>query len=417
MILRSGADACDESMRRLIKKAARAVFADGALEPSVEKISVSLPATNSSLREYYRLERFADREEYHARLQIYSNAEAIQVDWDPAAGERGQLSRVTLLDPKAVVNILGEELPWEIASRAIARIESVAREGLPNVDHIIEAWSRGKAPAGVAAERANQLVDSMRIIDAAQKLSEGGRDVLLRRLSARLFSDSKRIETLSRQLAYLIGEPAETEEDNVFSRLGLVKHPQPMLLSGPHGCCIQTDETAIPLPFPYLGVRPDTVKGMIISKNPIRRVLTIENLASFNEAADKAEKATNLLIVYLAGNPTPSFLAAYNRLLKSLDPVEVLHWGDIDVGGFRIAARLADSIKPLGLRLRLWQMNPFEVALEQTNTVPCKKIDEVSTICEKYGWNEEFKGLKNHPVFQEQEFVEWMPPESNVSDL
>lgn len=46
-MLRSGADACDESMRRLIKKAARAIFADGELEPSVEKISVSLPATNS----------------------------------------------------------------------------------------------------------------------------------------------------------------------------------------------------------------------------------------------------------------------------------------------------------------------------------------------------------------------------------
>ncbi|WP_417658135.1 hypothetical protein, partial [Pseudidiomarina aestuarii] len=106
MMLRSGADACDESMRRLIKKAARAVFADGKLEPSVEKISVSFPATNSSLKEYYCLERFADREEYHARLQIYSNAKAIRIDWDAGAGEKGQLSRVTLLDPKAVVSVL-----------------------------------------------------------------------------------------------------------------------------------------------------------------------------------------------------------------------------------------------------------------------------------------------------------------------
>lgn len=374
MMLRSGADACDESMRRLIKKAARAVFADGALEPSVEKISVSLPATNSSLREYYRLERFADREEYHARLQIYSNAKAIKVDWDVGAGERGQLSRVTLLDPKAVVSILGEELPWEVASQAITRIAAVAKEGLPNVDHVIDAWCLGKAPAGVPAERANQLVDSMRIIDAAQKLSEGGQDILLRKLSARLFGDSKRIEALSHQLAFLLGEKAETEEDDVFARLGLVKHPQPILLSGPPDCRIQIEGVAIPLACPYLGIRPDIIKGIVASNNPIRHVLTIENLASFNEAADCAEKARDLLIVYLAGNPTPSFLLAYNRILKCLEPAKVFHWGDIDVGGFKIAARLADSIRAIGYDLHLWRMNPLEVALGRNEFFQKRKL-------------------------------------------
>lgn len=410
MMLRSGADACDESMRRLIKKAARAVFADGALEPSVEKISVSLPATNSSLREYYRLERFADREEYHARLQIYSNAKAIQVDWDVGAGERGQLSRVTLLDPKAVVSILGEELPWEVASQAIASIESFAKDGLPNVDHIIDAWRRGKAPAGVTAERANQLIDSMRVIEAAQKLSESGQDVLVRRLSAKLFGDSKRIERLSRQLAFLLGESGEAEDDGVFSRLGLVKHPQPMLLSGPPSCSIQVRGSAIPLAYPYVGFRPDTIKGLIVLNGPVRRVLTIENLASFNEAADDIGKSSDLLIVYIAGNPTPSFLTAYNRILRSLEPSEVLHWGDIDLGGFRIAARLADSIQSMGHHLKLWRMNPAEVASAQREAVSEKKIEEVSVICEKYGWSEEAEGLQNNPVFQEQEFLDWIPP-------
>ncbi|WP_225972362.1 Wadjet anti-phage system protein JetD domain-containing protein [Hydrogenovibrio thermophilus] len=397
-------------MRRLIKKAARAIFADGALEPSVEKFSVSLPATKSSLQEYYRLERFADREEYHARLQIYSKVKAIAVDWDLGAGDRGQLARVTLLDPKAVVNILGEELPWEVASRAIAKIESVAREGLPNVDRIVDDWRRGKAPAGVAAERANQLVDSMNIIDAAQKLSEGGQDVLLRKLSARLFHDSKRIEALSRQLAFLLGEPTESEQEDVFARLGLVKHPQPMLLSGPTGCKIQIDGEAIPLAYPYLGVRPDNIRGLICSSDRIRRVLTIENLASFNEAADSSENAKDLLIVYLAGNPTPSFLAAYNRILGSLEPTKILHWGDIDLGGFRIAARLADSVKTMGYTLDLWRMNPLEVVTGQQKTAPQKKIEEVSTICKNYGWSKEAEGLQNSPVFQEQEFIDWVSP-------
>ena len=404
-----GADACDESMRRLIKKAARAIFADGALESSADRFSVSLPATKASLPEYYRLERFADREDYHARLQIYSNVKAIQVDWDFGAGERGQLSRVTLLDPIAVVNILGEELPWEVALRAIEKIESVAKAGLPNVDHIVDAWRHGKAPAGVPAERANQLVDCMMIIDAAQMLSEGGRDVLIRRLSARLFSDSKRIEALSRQLAFLLGEPEEAEEYDVFARLGLVKHPQPMLLSGPPECKIEVDGAVIPMACPYLGLRPDTIKRLIVSNCSIRWVLTIENLASFNEAAEFAMKTRNALIVYLAGNPTPSFLAAYNRLLVSIAPTKVLHWGDIDVGGFRIAARLADSIRLVGHSLHLWRMNPVQEAHGTKKTVEERKIIEASTICNNYGWREEADGLRKNPIFQEQEILDWIP--------
>lgn len=338
---------------------------------------------------------------------MYSKAKAIQVDWDLAAGERGQLSRVMLLNPKAVVRILGEELPWEVASRAITRLESIAKEGLPPIDRIIDAWRRGKAPAGVTVERGDQLVDAMRIIEAAQKLSKSGQDVLLRKLSARLFSDSKRIEALSRQLTFLL---EGDEEDDVFARLGLVKPPQPMLLSGPSSCSIQVDERAIPLARPYLGFRPDTIRGLFFSTNPIRRVLTIENLASFNEAADNAEKARDLLIVYLAGNPTPSFLAAYNRILDSLKPTEVLHWGDIDVGGFKIAARLADNIKPMGHSLKLWRMNPLEVASTQQKTITEKKIEEALTICKKYGWDKEAEGLQSNPVFQEQEFLDWTPP-------
>jgi hypothetical protein len=55
-------------------------------------------------------------------------------------------------------------------------------------------------------------------------------------------------------------------------------------------------------------------------------------------------------------------------------------------------------------------MNPLEVASEQQKTVPEKKIEKVSTIGNNYGWSEEAEGLQNNPVFQEQEFLDWVPP-------
>lgn len=405
-----GSLSCDKTVRRLIKKAANRFFADGDLPLMEKKNCVSLPATKSSMQEYYQLERFADREEFHARLQTYLNADAVEVEWDSGAGDRGQLKRIILINPQAAADILSEELPWVVAEKAIQDLKDVVKEGLPPIDHITEAWRKGKSSGGIPAERGHQFVDSLRVIDAAQRLVKEGKDVLLRRLSATLFGDTKRIEALSRQISFILGEQNELEEDDVFSRLGLVKHPQPMLLSGSSIYSVQLQEMLIPLAYPYLGFRPDTVYGLQNTDASIRRILTIENLASFNEAAEDRSRPSDLLLVYVAGNPTPSLLAAYNRILQSIKPSIVMHWGDIDLGGFRIAARLADSVRKVDHQLKLWQMNPLQVAPEKEVETDTKKIEAILKICQRYGWNEEFEGVSLHPAFQEQEFLAWVPP-------
>lgn len=408
-MISAGSTACDNTIQRLIKRAAYQVFAQGNLPPAEEQLSVSLPATKASLPEYYRLERFADREEYHARLQTFINAGAVRVEWDPRAGERGQLRRVTMTSSMAAASLLGIDLPWDLASAAIRDLKSVAKEGLPAIDHIVDGWRHGKAPGGVAADKANQFIDSMRVIDAAQRMGARDKDVLLRRLSAHLFGDTKRIEALARQIAFLLGEADGSEED-VFARLGLVKHPQPMLLSGWPSCGVRVGKGVVPLVRPYLGLRPDTIDGLQVGNETIRRVLTIENLASFNEAAQDAANPSDMLLIYVAGNPTPSLLAAYSRLLKSAKPSTVMHWGDIDFGGFRIAVRLADAAKTAGYQLDLWRMNPVESATDQRDKASKQKIDQIMAICKKYRWTRELEGFKQHPVFQEQEFISWEPP-------
>jgi len=404
-----GSSACNSTIHRLIKRTARQVFAEGNLSPAEEKLSVSLPATQASLPEYYRLERFADRKDYHARLHTFINAGAVSVEWDRRAGERGQLQRVTLTSPKTAANILGIDLPWDIASTAIQDLSAVAKEGLPAIDHIIDGWRRGKAPGGVTADKASQIIDSMRVIDAAQCMGANDKDMLVRRLSAHLFGYTKRIEALSRPIAFLLGEADGSEED-IFARLGLVKYPQPMLLSGPGSCQVELGEDIVPLVRPYLGLRPDTVKGLQVGSENIGCLLTIENLASFNEAAENASNPNDILLVYVAGNPTPSLLSAYSRLLTSVKPATIMHWGDIDVGGFRIAARLADTAKSVGYQLKLWRMNPADTATDQNNEANKKKIEQIAVICEKYGWIRELEGFEQHPVFQEQEFISWEPP-------
>lgn len=406
----NGVEACNKTIYRLIQRVARRVFSDGNLSPTDDQHSVSFPATSSSLSEYFQLERFADREEYHARLQSFVRIGAVRADWDRRSSEQGQLARLTLKDPAKAAELLGTDLPWVVARKAIQRLEKVAEGSQLTIDPIVDGWKHGRAPGGVTANKASQLVDSIHVIEAARRLGASDQDLLLRRVSTQLFGDSKRIESLARPIAYLLGD-ADNVDDNVFSHLGLVKHPQPMLLSGATTCHVYVGEDTIPLLKPYIGLRPDRVSGLSVDGRQVDHLLTIENLASFNEAAEHSDNPQDLLIVYVAGNPTPSWLAAYSRLLMSAKPTTVMHWGDIDVGGFRIAGRIAESAIAVGYTLDLWQMNAAEFVGSEHNNVPGKEqVTQIVKLCEKYGWHQELAGLKDNPVFLEQEFNEWIPP-------
>lgn len=411
LMLSSGSTACDTTIRNMVKRVARRIFSEGDLELNKVTTSFSLPITQKSAPEYYQLERFLDREEYHARLQTYINAGSVKAEWDRSAGARGQLARVTMIDPNSASDLLGIDLPWKVAVKAIADLEAVMEEGLPVIDQITEAWRYGKAPGGITADKSKQFIDSMRVIKAAKQLGGNSRDILLRRVSAQLFGNTKRIEALARQVAFLLGNSADSDDESVFARLGLVKHPQPLLISGPPSCCIAVTEGNVPLVKPYIGLRPDTIEGVVEEKMQIRQVLTIENLASFNEAAQHLTNPSDLLIIYVAGSPTPSLLSAYKRLLGSIQPSIVRHWGDVDVGGFRIASRLAESAKLMGYQLQLWRMLSTDVPGNQSCKANDLQLNEIATICNQYGWINELERLKKAPFFQEQEFTEWTPPE------
>lgn len=411
----AGQKACDRTIKRLIEKAARRVFADGSLEPRAELVTVSLPATQASLPEYFGLERYADREEYHARIQACVNSGSIKVDWDRRAGERGQLERLTLRDPEELGRITGTQLPWQIAATACRKLKQVAGSSLPNVDHILNGWARGNAPGGVPPAKWPQFVDAMRAIDAAMKADAVKVDVPVRRLSAQLFGDSKRLESLARPLEFLLGDAESNDDhDHVFARLGLVKYPQPMLLSGLAAWTVHTTGGKVDLVPPYLGVRPDVIQSIASSGPAIRRILTIENLASFNEAAAATGNPDDLLLVYVAGNPTPSWLSAYRRMLRSAQPEQIAHWGDIDVGGFRIAGHLSAAAKLEGISLRLWKMRPNDYPTEQGATPTDCELEQAQRLCAVHGWTSELEALGNLRRFYEQELLPWVPPDPTL---
>ena len=71
---------------------------------------------------------------------------------------------------------------------------------------------------------------------------------------------------------------------------------------------------------------------------PLRTVVTIENLESFNRHVREARR-TDDAVLYTGGSPSRSVVAALRRL-EELGARSLARWGDVDHGGIRIANRL-----------------------------------------------------------------------------
>src|SRR5690606_9569914 len=123
---------------------------------------------------------------------------------------------------------------------------------------------------------------------------------------------------------------------------GLVKEPQPFLLAGT-GRVLLASCDACPVVKPFVGVSNRAITSYVGSP---RWILTIENLTTFH-AASQALDGDAGLVIYTAGMPSPTWCTAFQRILASLPAsITVYHWGDIDPGGFRIAAYLRRWLEP-----------------------------------------------------------------------
>jgi hypothetical protein len=347
----------------------------------------TLRFSEASFAEYFKLPMWQDKAAAHAELRNAERDGALSIEWERRAGEDGQVERITLVDADAVARIIGETPAWAEYDHAEALLHAWRK--VPNAQQILERWRAGKQVRGQSPARVADFVDACRVIEArsAQSADE---DVLIRRFSARLFSDSKRIENIGPALDALTAESLDTpwrEVDDVFSGLGLIKMPQPILLAGA-GVVELFDGTRLPIAAPYMGLAPQSIRRIELPDDAAY-VLTIENLTTFHEIAmGKAGKPSGL-IIYTAGMPSPALRRVYGPCLECAladGHRSRLHWGDIDLGGFRIAAYLARAhASPLGL----WAMDPAQHPDAMSRkTLSSDELREITRIATRHGWED-----------------------------
>ncbi len=401
-----GTELARRALEKLLDRAESAWARAGQDSPPGAVRVVSLRLSKESFPEYLRLARHADKSQCNACLMLAERAGAITIEWDVRAGEHTQVERIVLRDADGLARHLEWVPRWDAIARA-ERIFAPFANQYRVLAQVIDCWKKGAMARGTRISDTTSWTDAIKVVDVCS--AKTGDDIPIRRLSASLFGDSKRIEGLWPALDVLVhgelaGPPREAED--VFAELGLVKFPPTLLIAG--DLTLVYDSRAVQAVRPYVGFAPSAITAVQIESAEL--ILTVENLTTFHELA--AQRPPGAIVVYTGGMPSPSWKRVYRILLAAL-PVRcaLYHWGDIDTGGFRIAAHLAKCCGEAGLTLNLHSMVSSEVAADPVAQRVLSKADqgEIQRICSRWKWEEEAAALGSLAIEQEGLAITWPP--------
>ena len=307
-----------------------------------------------STRSLYWLQSFDERMRGHEQISGAIKLGAVVAGWGDQGGEDRPLEWVRVRDVDILARLLGIATNVDQSVAAKAGLAPWL-DRFPRMAEVLQVWAAMRRVRALGPDSWHSWQDALRVLDAlAAKPSE---DQVIRVLSGHLFSDTKRIEQLLPQLDVLTGEglaSGQRSKWEVLRSLGLVKQPLPMMIAGV-GTILMREGPECTLVRPYIGVAPGSVRGL--APTPAW-VLTVENLTTFHLAAEALGSRKDGLIVFTGGMPSPAWVAGFRNLTGGLPGSTVFyHWGDIDVGGFRIAARLQEVALPAGVKLQPWLMD------------------------------------------------------------
>ena len=394
-----------QALMRLLRSGERA-------RSQAKSEAVSLPMTSAKCPEYATLRTLSEIETFDAEIALAVRAGAITAERE-RFGEHPRLLRLQLVSLESLGAHLGVDLLSAQVVQAAAQLaDSVP--AFPILQDVLDVWASGRQIRGHGPGAARDIADAVKAVLACR--SDDTQERLLRRESVRIFRDSKRLEVLSPWLDLLLtDELTASGLDNaqIWSALGLRREPQPVLVAG-HGTVI-LPQTTIALCRPYLGLPVDAVRTI---ETQARYVLTIENLTSFHDAAralpngelpHRESPHGDALLIYTGGMPSPAWRAFFARLLGSLPAdCRLYHWGDIDEGGFRIAAQLAMVANADGRRLLPWLMSPldFDTAALGAEAPSAACLKKMTYWADKAGWSQIASALQQTPIRIEQEAID-----------
>lgn len=348
--------------------------------------SLQASLTGAKLAGYRKLTSLQKKDAFEQVMRAARAEGAVELLWDGSRDGDGFIKRVNLLDARKLAKFLGVRLAGDQIDEAREHLQAYFADH-PVLLEILDRWMSLRKCRGLGPESYPDWLDAIRTFASCSSASaEQPISMPVREFSARLFKDSKRIEKLIGPLDVLLSGSTESEirlEPAVLQELGLYREEHPVLLAG--NIEIVRERVNSKLDSPYTGLPSTTIKAL--ASYP-KLVLTIENLTTFHSEA-KRRCNEDVLLIYTAGMPSPAWCAMYSRILKSLPKdIPMFHWGDVDEGGFRIAAALARVVNQNGHILQPWKMHPNDVPEDLRRKASEHTLVRMHRFASAAGWSE-----------------------------
>jgi hypothetical protein len=340
--------------------------------------------TKGDLDEYRRLTSLQRKESFESTMTAARAEGAVELVWDGGVAQTGFIERINLADARRLGKFLGLTLAQDKVEEAQLRLAAMATS-FPVVHDVLQRWTELRKTRGLGPESAGDWISAARTIEFCQSFSvDQPLSQPIREVSARLFNDSKRIEKLTVPLDILLANSVEGEArdgPSVWQELGLFREEHPVLLAG--NVVAEREGVTARLDTPYMGLPAGTLRRLV---SVPKMVLTIENLTTFHSEARRRSNQ-ELLLIYTAGMPSPAWRSMYKRILTELpSDLPVYHWGDIDEGGFRIAATLAQDARTVGHSIQAWSMHPEDVPVDLRRKATPHTLERIRHFAKAAGW-------------------------------
>ena len=174
-----------------------------------------------------------------------------------------------------------------------------------------------------------KLEQILKVLAEVEKVEE---EVFIRNFSIRVLGDSKAFEKIKTSVASILCEYGEyTDKDHVLENLNIVNNPGYVYAKGNGQITISGQVIDFSSLDGDLGLSSALLDSIEDVKVYASKVITIENLTTFNSYADK-----DAFAIYLGGYHNSIRRKLIRKIYEQNPDKDYYHYGDIDAGGFNI---------------------------------------------------------------------------------
>lgn len=325
----------------------RCVKACNKVSGLVPKYALSITKSRYA---FYHQQATLDRLKIHQALVDLANQYAwIEIEFEGRGfDEIPILKKVIISDSKALLDHLDIPVKCSQVDEACFQFDAILAASPAWIQDLFkcysEYWKQNKPFNGFSWSQFEGLGIGVKFATWAESYDDLKTD--FRTASVRALGDSKCLErnisTVAKLLRLKYDSYLELSNEEVIANWGITRFAPLIRISGCSSICFSSGELDTTFADPYLAIPLDNIMSIKLNSEPAY-ILFIENLASFERYARSINDGG--LIIYTGGFPPNHWIRVVNTLKHQLSDIcEVYHWGDIDVGGYKILSYLERSL-------------------------------------------------------------------------